>query len=138
MYQNIRIFANQSLNVSQSGITAVLDGLTVTWELQRTPRNCPLQFMNIDAVPPQTGQIRLRTEMLAKIKEENRAVATEIAAERRAKKKLSQHRVSPSIRATLEWSNRNRPLGFLIKPGGYDGCPFSSHWCARKLSRGST
>lgn len=38
-------------------------------------------------------QIRLRTETLTKIKEENVAVAAEIAAERRVKKKLSQHRV---------------------------------------------
>ncbi|CAN0271857.1 unnamed protein product [Ectocarpus sp. 12 AP-2014] len=37
-------------------------------------------------------EIRLRTETLSKIKEENRAVATEITAERRAKKKLSQHK----------------------------------------------
>lgn len=38
-------------------------------------------------------QIRLRTETLTKIKEENVAVAAEISAERRVKKKLSQHRV---------------------------------------------
>eukprot|EP00904_Undaria_pinnatifida_P003678 jgi/Undpi1/13310/HiC_scaffold_8.g02971.m1 len=37
-------------------------------------------------------EIRLRTETLTKIKEENVAVAAEIAAERRVKKKLSQHR----------------------------------------------
>eukprot|EP00903_Cladosiphon_okamuranus_P017129 g15780.t2 len=39
-------------------------------------------------------EIRLRTETLIKIKEENGAVATEIAAERRAKKKLSQHKTN--------------------------------------------
>lgn len=51
-------------------------------------------------------QIRLRTETLTKIKEENVAVAAEIAAERRVKKKLSQHRVRPPS-STLHLFQRN-------------------------------
>lgn len=54
-----------------------------------------LDFMDQICCPITRCQIRSRTETLYKIKEENGAVATEIAAERRAKKKLSQHRVSP-------------------------------------------
>lgn len=57
-------------------------------------------------------QIRLRTETLSKIKEENGAVATEISAERRAKKKLSQHRVSPSRRQILESHDLYQHLSF--------------------------
>lgn len=82
-------------------------------------------------------QIRLRTETLAKIKEENGAVATEIAAERRGKKKLSQHRVSPSTRATKTGATCSRCFEFFS--GEYFGSivvHFSPHWCVcSKLER---
>lgn len=54
-------------------------------------------------VLPQTNQIRVRTETLSKIKEENIAVANEIATERRWKKKLSQHRVRRNLRILLRF-----------------------------------
>lgn len=76
-------------------------------------------------VSPTTHQIRLRTETLGKIKEENTAVATEIAAERRAKKRLSQHRVSYPCRTTASYVSQGAFFSelYLSTPCRGHSCP---------------